>query len=113
MGSQSEFSRATLQHFADIESAEIRDKYDLTDRYNSSHIGRSPPDEVSQHMLMTLNDLVESFADGKKGRAGGPDSNLDDTFKLAPEETALHWYPVILKTIMRGREPIQFKAGIA
>eukprot|EP00959_Pyramimonas_sp_CCMP1952_P119320 2494554-Pyramimonas_sp.AAC.1 len=57
MGSQSEISRATLQHFAKIESADIRDKYDLTDRYNSSRTRRSPPDEVSQHLLMTLNDL--------------------------------------------------------
>eukprot|EP00959_Pyramimonas_sp_CCMP1952_P361561 7572234-Pyramimonas_sp.AAC.1 len=52
MGSQSE-----IQHFANIESADIRDNYDLTDRYNSSRTGRSPPDEVSQRLLMTLNDL--------------------------------------------------------
>eukprot|EP00959_Pyramimonas_sp_CCMP1952_P236619 4944986-Pyramimonas_sp.AAC.1 len=66
MGNQSEISRATLQHFAKIESADVRDKYDLTDRYNSSRTCRAPPDEVSHHLLMTLNDLVESFADGKK-----------------------------------------------
>eukprot|EP00959_Pyramimonas_sp_CCMP1952_P290242 6070842-Pyramimonas_sp.AAC.1 len=56
MGTQSEISRATLQHDANIESAGIRDKYDLTDRYNNSHTGKSPPDEVSPHLLMTLND---------------------------------------------------------
>ena len=61
--------------------------------------------------VITKSECRNLFAKAKANRAGGPDGIIDDFCRIAPEEMARLYHPLLIKAQLAAVEPISHKGG--
>ena len=71
----------------------------------------STPVEVSLEELPSLAELETAFRQVTTGKATGPDCIPAEACNTCPTALAKHVYPLLLKTLLHGHEPLLHKGG--
>jgi hypothetical protein len=61
--------------------------------------------------LPTLSDLEAAFRQVKSGKATGPDQIPGEICSMQPARMAKFMYPLLLKILLHGQEPLEHKGG--
>ena len=67
--------------------------------------------EVPVQELPPLTALEDAYRKVTTGKATGPDSIPAEICNSSPVEIARHAYPLLLKTLLHGQEPLEHKGG--
>ena len=103
-----------LEHFASVESAEVVPREALAEIVLSHREERHMAKHVCSQggFIPTLAEWERSLRKTKLRKAPGPDGIRGELLRLDVPSIAEATYSLILKTSLRGQEPLRFKGGI-
>ena len=108
-GTPGEKAECWRQHFASQEAGQPVTPTEYIQRFNDQPWHALPDFDLAQ--IPSLRDLESIIVRLCSHKAAGPDSLTADLLKLSPPAAARQLLPVMAKTALALREPIEFRGG--
>ena len=110
---QGEAAELWQRHFAENEAGHVVSQRSLVDAcFHRQNSQCSVYQQLDEKVMPSLVDFEASISRRRRNRAAGEDGIPADVYMLDPPFFAALMYPLIFKSVLSRREPVQFKGGM-